>query len=314
MHFNTFLYAAENDLLLEQKGGLKFISKQQAINRNLFGPVYHGTSEDNLALIKQEGFKTIIDIARSGDVQNGYLMDQDYAAGKPAPVHHLGYGVYFTTSKTIAKEFNRGTTKGLIEFYLNVPRLETINYAAPHTMMNWWMSYGYDMPGNWQQMPRGKAEELRMKATIKMTRNLKKEFDAVWFSAKSLGRRNLDGDQVCVYDPKRIYAIDPRMSKGLDVGAKVTHSQRSEDLPYHYNYRGELMGRVIPPPNVKGVIVGKKPLPPDYLKGIYDRMQSQGINLPVPKDIAKAKHWFTIKWAKGGTQYNYTELDLIPVG
>ncbi len=294
-------YITGDELLFEQTGGLKFISKQRAINRKMFGPVYHGTSEDNLALIKQEGFRTFIDIARSGNVRHGYELANYFSGtGNPAPVHHLGYGVYFTTSKSIAKQFNNNSMRGIIEFYLNVPRLETINFAAPNTMMQWWMKYGYDMPSNWQRMPRAEAEQIRMKATLKMTRNIKREFDAVWFKGKTM-YKTLDGDQVCVYDPKRIYAIDPRMSKGMDIGGKVVHSQI--DHPGQYNYQGE-RSQYAPPPNIKGVIVAKRPIPPQYHKRMAE------IGRQVSK---KSKNWIEVKWAKGGTHYNYTEVDLKPV-
>ena len=36
---------------------LKRLSLQQVIDGGFFGPVYHGTSQENLAKIGQEGFK-----------------------------------------------------------------------------------------------------------------------------------------------------------------------------------------------------------------------------------------------------------------
>lgn len=313
MRFREFAEYAEDDALLEQKGGLKLISKQQAVNKRLFGPVYHGTTEENWALIKQEGFKTIVGIASSGGVRNGYDLAK-YAFGLPPPVHHLGYGVYFTTSKSIAKRFNEGSLRGLMEFYLNVPRLGTINFGAPNTMMKWWMSYGYDMPPvvwrkDWIHMHHDMVEDLRYKATMKMTKQIRKEYDAVWYKGGGMYQK-LDGDQVCVYDPRRIYAIDPKLSKGLEIGAKVTHNQRI--LPTHYNIRGE-MRTYIPPPNVRGVIIDKRPIPPAYWESWAKRAAENGFTLSVPKDMKKARNWFAVRWSKGGTDFNYTNLELVPV-
>lgn len=314
MRFHEFVKYAEDDVLLEQRGGLKFISKQQAVNRQLFGPVYHGTSQENWELIKQEGFKTIVGLASSGEVRNGYDLrntpTSGYAFGLPPPVHHLGYGIYFTTSKLIAKTFNEGSLRGLIEFYLNVPRLGTINFGAPNTMMKWWMSYGYDMPKDWVRMRRQTVEELRVKATMTMTKQIRKEYDAVWYKGRGV-HRLLDGDQICVYDPRRIYAIDPKLAKSLEVGSRVTHNQRI--LPTHYNIRGEVH-TYIPPPNIRGTILDKRPIPPEYWNAWEERVAKQGFSLPpLPKDIGKAKNWYTIQWSKGGTNYNYTDLELVPV-
>jgi hypothetical protein len=187
------------------------ISLQDAKDRKLFGPVYHGTSSENWSKIDTEGFKVIEGETGSAGVSNGYEGTREYAAGVPAPVHHLGYGVYFTTSPTIAKMFNGGTAKGLRTYYLDVPRLETINFAATNTMMKWWIKMGYNPDV---------ARRDRVTATKLLTENLKSQFDAVWFKGKTL-RKTLDGDQVCVYDPSRIYEIDKKLAKPGDIGSKV---------------------------------------------------------------------------------------------
>lgn len=176
-------------------------------DRKLFGPVYHGTTEDNRRKIDQQGFQVFVGDARTGGVLNGYEL-QNYHDNIPAPIHHLGFGVYFTTSKTIAKKYNGGTTKGLTEFYLEVPRLETINFGAYKTMMQWWRKNGYDMPpvSDWSDKER--IAQQRLQATINLTNTLKSKYDAVWFKGRGLNRL-LDGDQICVFDPTRIYRLNP---------------------------------------------------------------------------------------------------------
>jgi hypothetical protein len=52
---------------------------------------------------------------------------------------------------------------------------------------------------------------MRVKATIKMTENLKQKYDAVWFKGKGI-RRLLDGDQICVYNPDKIYLFDQSLN------------------------------------------------------------------------------------------------------
>lgn len=186
------------------------ISLQEAKDRNLFGPVWHGAPQDRLEKINEEGFKIFMTGPREGETLHGY-PGGDYHGGIPAPVHHLGYGVYFTTSATIAKNFAGGTIKGLKTYYLDVPRLETINFGAPRTMMKWWVDNGYDPD---------LAKSDRIEATKALTDSLKSKYDAVWFKGKGI-RRLLDGDQICVYDTSRIYEIDKNLSKSGEIGSKV---------------------------------------------------------------------------------------------
>jgi hypothetical protein len=122
----------------------------------------------------------------------------------PPPVHHLGYGIYFTTNKSIAKDYNFGTAKGLKQYYLDVPRLETINFGSTNTMMKWWFANGYDMDAS---MDEGK----RIQATVNLTNELKSKFDAVYYKGKGLYRL-LDGDQICVFDPSRIYELNTELA------------------------------------------------------------------------------------------------------
>src|SRR5208282_364562 len=232
------------------------ISEQDAQDRKLFGPVYHGTTEERQEQIGNEGFKVYIGDAGSGDVAHGYEGNQPYHEGIPAPVHHLGYGIYFTTAKSIAKQFAGGTTRGMKTYYLDVPRLETINFGVPKTMMKWWVSQGYN----------GElAKKDRVEATKQLTEHLKSQFDAVWFKGKGL-HRLLDGDQICVFDPSRVYQVDKSLAKPGDVGSKV---KRLAD-------------------GMKGTIVNVRSIPEDVAK------QYWGGETRV----------YQVKWTKGGTDHN----------
>jgi GNAT superfamily N-acetyltransferase/RNA:NAD 2'-phosphotransferase (TPT1/KptA family) len=232
------------------------ISMQDAQDRKLFGPVYHGTTEERQEQIGNEGFKVYIGDAGSGDVAHGYEGNQPYHDGIPAPVHHLGYGIYFTTSKTIAKQFAGGTTRGMKTYYLDVPNYETINFGVPKTMMKWWISQGYD-----PQL----AKTNRVEATKKLTENLKSKYDAVWFKGKGL-HRLLDGDQICVFDPSRVYQVDPNLAKPGDVGSKV---KRLAD-------------------GMKGTIVSARSIPEDVAKQYW----------------GGETRIYSVKWTKGGTDNN----------
>lgn len=66
------------------------ISLQEADKRKLFGPVYHGTTNENRQNIDANGFEIYEGEARKGQSLNGY-ENGDYWNGIPAPVHHLGY-------------------------------------------------------------------------------------------------------------------------------------------------------------------------------------------------------------------------------
>jgi hypothetical protein len=106
-------------LLLMESMGIKMLSKQEAIDRNMFGPVYHGTTEENFENVKKSGFEVRIGETGSEGVSHGY--PQEEYAGYLPPVHHLGYGAYFSTVKSIAKGFAYGNTKVLKEYFLDVP-------------------------------------------------------------------------------------------------------------------------------------------------------------------------------------------------
>ena len=181
-------------------------------SKNMFGPVWHGTSDESKENINNVGFRLTYGDANSGDVRNGYGGDAAVSYGTtgiPAPVHHLGYGIYFTTKKSVAKQYANNNTKNMLEYYLDIPRLETINFGAPNTMMKWWIKNGYNI----KELIDKKDPNARINATINLTNNLKKQYDAVWFTAKSMFGALLDGDQICVFDPHRIYKLNINLGR-----------------------------------------------------------------------------------------------------
>lgn len=205
---------------------LKQCSPQYAKDNGFFGPVWHGTDQEAHQMIREEGFKI------PEESKNGYLPDNYRGFDIPSPLHHLGYGIYFTTVKSIAKMFNGDTIRGLVPFALDVSHLETINFGSEKTMMKWWVSNGYSPE---------LAKIDRIQATKIMTGFIKSKYDAVWFKGKGMTRRLLDGDQVCVYDPELVYMIDEKSATGLDTGAKVIRNsdgmrgvirERREPSPY----------------------------------------------------------------------------------
>lgn len=240
---------------------LNICSPQDAIDNEFFHPVWHGTTQEARELIKETGFK--IHYGESG--RNGY-MNQEYYDNTPAPVHHLGYGVYFTTVLSIAKKFNNNSTRGLIPYALDISRLETINFGSEKNMMKWWMKNGYDPE---------LARQDRVEATKILTANLMHNFDAVWFKGKGL-RTLLDGDQVCVYDPDRIYLMDSSLSGGLDVGAKVVR-----------NSDGEV-----------GIIREKRALPRDVIDRFWDGRVDT--------------YLLSVSWRRGAVDRNVGDLEVTP--
>jgi hypothetical protein len=263
--------------------------------------------------------KTGFDVERSSmTASNGYRLEPYRPLSIAAPMHHLGFGAYFTTVKAIAKKFAGGTMKGMRTFYLDSNRIEKINFGSANTMMRWWQQNGYDMTAEATQ--RGDYRAW-MEATRKLTETLRSRCDGVHYLGKSMYRL-LDGDQVCVYDPSLIRVVDPTLATGLEVGSRVTHNQSFPELFRHTNRyyldvikpddagrlpvgwsgifkhydEAELalrqsrnLGRypqhVIPPANVVGVIQAVRPKPNG---GFY----------------------YEVKWPKGGSQHNYTADEL----
>lgn len=271
------------------EGKLKYITTQEAKDRGLFGPVYHGTEPETLEKIKAGGFKVIKGERGEEGVRHGYNELNYTASEYPPPIHHLGFGAYFTTVKAIGKMFNNNSLKGLRQYYLNIPNLETINFASPRKMMEWWIANGYDI-----------AKGDRFKATEKLTRTLASQYDAVWFKGKSM-YKTLDGDQICVYRPAgKIFMIDDSQVGGHNIGSVVT-----PEMWVPPRYEGRSYDYFIPDEKVKGMIVAKNAIP-------YDRLDPERVAL-MKLDPNKDKHWVSVKWSRGGTHSHYTEQDLIPL-
>ena len=155
---------------------------------------------------------------------------------------------------------------------MDIPNLEIINFGSENTMMKWWIKNGYDPE---------LARKDRVQATINLTDNLKSKYDAVWFKGKSI-RRLLDGDQIVVFDVDRIYQIDPKLSTGKGIGAKVI---AVNDI-YERRYNSE--------------------------KDDYDLV----VNIPKgTKGIVKNKNpkYYIVTFKPGGTTYNVKEEDIEPI-
>lgn len=274
-----------HELFTPIKEKLNTTTTQKASGSGLFGPVYHGSSPENLAKIRKDGFRII----KTGDDKSHGYPDQEYGhTGYPPPVDHLGFGIYFTTIKSIGKKFNNNSVRGLVKFYLDAPRLETINFGAPNTMMKWWIANGYNIDEDVGQM----------KATENLTAQLSSQYDAVWFKGKGMYKL-LDGDQVCVYNPTKIYMVEDKAASGFDLGAIVVHNGR---VPGRYKGREE--NYFIPAEGMKGKIVSKNPIP-------YERFDDTMI-AKMQLDPSVDKNWISVKWKKGGTHSSYTEGDLVP--
>lgn len=313
---------------------VRTISKQEAVDGHMFGPVYHGTSEENRHTIDQQGFKVF---GQDEEVTSRHGFLGKFHTGYPGipPVHLLGYGIYFTPSKTVAKMYNQDSARGLVEYYLDVPRLETIGFQSTNTMWRWWLQNGYnfnpallsrrDDPDN-----RYEGNYLLMQEQIRATKNLTQtlaaKYDAVYLKRNAF-RRGIDSEQIVVFDPNRIYRIDKNKSSGWDIGATVTHNQIVHYSPELMQQRNLMVEpqptgwtfitrpamdnnpnspRIpllkIPPPGMKGVIVEKREAPRDYLPTIVDR-----------RYLNQAQHWIAVKWQKGGVLHNYIEAELDPI-
>jgi len=260
----------------------KTITLQMASDRKLFGPVYHGTTPENMENIHQNGFQL------TSDKKNGYPYELYDQTGYPPPVDHLGYAIYFTTNKSIGKQYNGGTTKNLKEFYLDTPRLETINFGSSNNMMKWWIQNGYDAP------LAGRSESDRVTATKKMTEILKSKYDAVWF--KGLGfKRLLDGDQIAVFDPSRIYYIDNSQSQPTEIGSKVRRVTDGRVSRFDPNSKIKI------PTGTIGIIVNKTNVENEIKQ--FPNHWAKNLN---------TKFTYTVKWSKGGTENNITDHDIEP--
>lgn len=234
------------------------VTPQEAKNKGMFGPIYHGTSQSSRGEIEKNGFKIIIGNAREGKTQNGLL-------GVEYPIHWLGFGVYFTTVKSIAKRYAFGSVAGMKTYYLDTDKILTINWGSQNTMMKWWKEVGWVAP---------KDESGRIAATKKMTANLSSQYDAVWYKGKGL-RSMLDGDQICVYNLSVIRELDSKSAGKGEIGSKVV---AAEDITF---------GSKTVPAGTKGVLLNRREIEARFL--------------PYHKGN---KEFLEIKWAKGGTMWN----------
>lgn len=287
-------------LLNEEK--VTKISFDEAQSKKMFGPIYHGTSPEKRDLIDREGFKVFYSDARSGGTSHGYEIS-NYYGGIPAPVHHLGFGIYMTTVKAIAKRYNYNSVRGLKIYYADVPRLQTINFGIARTMMDWWLKNGYNYDTKSPEKIFGnpktnlaaiKAE--RYKATIEMTNYLSSRYDAVWFKGKGMNTL-LDGDQICIYNPVNIFELDvSTLFRPEKVVAKI------DIVNDTYNQSGIISK------GTKGTIETK-----DTVKNIISRYDANNLsNNPETKKIRDEliKRWegatyvYRIGWETGGYTYN----------
>ncbi len=290
---------------------LQSITTSFAKNKEMFGPVYHGTTQEKHERIGKEGFK----IFYGGDeVRHGYPNMTYGNTGYPPPIHHLGYGIYFTTNKTIAKNFNLGSMKNVKSFFLDVHNVEIINFGSHKKMMDWWISNGYDAE-------RAKeSEENRIEETKKLTEVLKSKYDAVWFKGKGMYKL-LDGDQIVVFDPNLIYKVDDSNVKGYEVGAKVKLTNDLYQLKYGDNKKDV---EIAIPSGMVGIITDIRDINEQHIEWL---MKSQDFNITDDMTDEYVQYWkdsnqkkingdhkyYTVKFKKGGTQHNITSLDIEPI-
>jgi len=261
--------------------GQQRISLSEALSRNMFGPVYHGTSAESRSKIEEQGFKVVEEEGRV----NGYDANSVYLqqTGTPPPIHHLGYGIYFTEKKQIAKDFAGGTTRGMKPYYIDAPGMIQINFGGVSTMMAWWKKNGYDYD---QLVKNGmKPDEARIEATRHLTQNLSR-YGAVYFRGRGMYKL-LDGNQICVYDPSIIYEIDEKTSSGrLEPGAKV---KRKSD-------------------GMIGIIKDIR-----SAEGIFSLWEEKHPGESHPWLRPGTKLILGVKWKKGGSDFNVQDVDVDPV-
>jgi len=257
----------------------KTVSLAEALSRGMQGPFFHGTDEKGRASIEEKGFEIIDpDDARR---KHGYEALGSYyrMTGTPPPIHHLGYGIYLTARKTVAKQFSGGTTRGMKIYYVDAPGMLTINFGSENTMMRWWKEKGYDydrLAASGMEMERARKE-----ATEHMTEQLR-PYGAVYFKGKGL-RSLLDGDQICVYDMSLIYGIDKKLSSGkIEPGAKV---RRKSD-----GMTGEIKA----------------------VRDAAETREAWGHDTPHPWLNPNTKMLLTIKWKKGGTDFSVQDVNVEP--
>jgi hypothetical protein len=303
------------------------ISRQTAVNEKMFGPVYHGTPQ-NIDDILRHGFDvkrsmpaTLGPMSLPRESQNGFPL-QPYAWGISAPVHFLGFGIYFTTVKAIAKKFNHDTTRGIREFFIDTQNIIEINFGSPNTMMRWWVDNGYDMT---VEETRNRDVRAWLRATQNLTEHLAAKSQAVWYKGKGI-RKLLDGDQVVVFNPNTIRVVDKSLSSGTDIGAMVEYDHTASspmlegrndvylaDITHDERYKGwqgvfcavDHEGNDIPDSTGIPLLY----VPPSGMRGMVMK------KYPVPERFREERgDWYVeVKWQRGGTKFNYSERELKPV-
>jgi len=190
------------------------------------GPLYHGSSPEAASQILEQGFAWEEEEARVGGTSHGY-ENVGYGGGEcPPPVHHLGYGIYLTQTRNIAKDYGYGSMRNVLEFWiLKGSDVEEINFGSTNTMMKWWNANGYDCE---------LARQDRVAATQQLTTTLSGHCDAVLYKGKGLYRL-LDGNQICIYNPAILRRIDKKLAQSGEIGSTVI---RIED-----GMKGQLISR-----------------------------------------------------------------------
>ena len=206
--------------MLVKLSALQRVSPAQIQQMKLIGPFYHGTTETNFSSIMDEGFTFAEEEAHTGTTRHGFPNVNFGYTDCPVPVHFLGYGTYFTSVKSLARDYDARRSKSEVfkyQFYINAPRLLKINFAASNSMVKWWIKHGYNPEI---------AKIDRVGATQDLTRNLKKDYDAVFFTSAGIhGARMLDGNQICVYDPVNIFLLDQDLALPFEEGSHVVSKE-----------------------------------------------------------------------------------------
>ena len=302
------------------------ISPQESHDRNMFGPLYHGTTHD-LKDIIANGFETERSIPLGISYQNrpigtshGFSLESYGYTGIAPPIHFLGYGNYFTTVKAIAKNFSGGTAKGQRRFYLDSQNILEINYGSENTMMKFWLQNGYDMTSD---ATKNRNAKKWIEATHNLTNTLK-QYDAVWYKGKSI-RKLLDGDQFCIYRPELIKVVDPKLATGLQIGAKVIHTQKIPEIYMNSNVfyvdilKSDDFGEAgkMADSGWRGVFRGDES-DVDLKRRISRGVGRYPIHFIPPENMVgiitnTSNGMFWVKWQKGGVKYNYTSEELEPL-
>ena len=111
----------------------------------------------------------------------------------------------------------------------------------------------------------------------KWQKKIKSQYDAVYYKGKGLYKL-LDGDQICVYEPSKIFIIDKSLSATGEIGSKVI---RKID-------------------GMKGTILSR-----ESVEGILERFPGASTWLK-----PESKYKLKVKWNKGGIDYNVQDIDI----